>query len=328
MKIWMGLPAFLHAKLIAAPATPPAVGAIAKPDARVGTLPQLPGVYRFMVGDVRITTLSDGTAAQDYHKLLQGITPAATDAALRSVFEVNPLQTSINAYLLEIGGRRILIDTGTGSLFGPDTAGKLLSALATAGVKPDQIDDIMLTHVHADHMGGLVQDGKVVFPNAVIHYGQPDMAFFVGPVVPGKSHGNAELSKQARDMLQPYIDAGKVSTFSAETTLAPGLTAIPHPGHTPGSAFYRLVNKGQRIVFVGDIVHAAAVQFASPSVSIVYDAEPTLAIAVRKKAFAELAASRTLVAVPHMSFPGVGHIRVAGAGFEWVPIDNADWPNR
>jgi len=305
----------------AAPAAP-------VPGTQAATLPQHPGIYRFMIGDAKVTALSDGTAAQDYHALLKGITPAKTDAALSYSFELNPVQTSINAFLVELGGRHILIDTGTGSLFGKQTAGRLIGALAEAGITPDQIDDILLTHVHADHMGGLVQGGKVMFPKAIVHFGKPDMAFFVDPVVRGQPHGNAELSKMATDMLKPYVDAAKVATFSAVTEIVPGLTAIPHPGHTPGSAFYALESKGQRIVFVGDIVHAAAVQFGQPEVSIAYDAEPALAIAVRKRAFAEYAANRTLIAAPHLSFPGVGHVRMAGSAYEWVPIEYADWPNK
>ncbi len=96
--------------------------------------------------------------------------------------------------------------------------------------------------------------------------------------------------------------------------------ATLHPGHTPGSAFYTLVSAGQNIVFVGDIIHVAAVQAPAPEVTITYDVDPVHAASVRKEAFADFANERTLVAVPHLPFPGVGHLRTNGTGFEWILI--------
>ncbi len=300
---------------------------LAQSHAEPGVLPQRPGVYSFMVGRVRVTALSDGTAAQDYHKLLRGITPAATDAALRRSFEANPVQTSINVFLLRIGGRLLLIDTGTGALFGPDTAGRLPEALAAAGVTPDQIDDVLITHVHPDHVGGLVVNGVRMFGKAVIHVGQPDIDFFVSDPRRGVPHADAKTSAELAAMIRPYLAAGRVKAFVADTVIAPGLTASIHPGHTPGSAFYVLDSEGARIVFVGDIVHAGAVQFASPNVTIMYDAEPGKARSTREAAFAGFSRSRTLLAAPHLSFPGVGHVRRSGSGYEWVPVEFEDWPS-
>ena len=317
----LGLPLLLAIAL-------PTVSPSASAETGDATLPQAAGVYRFMIGDVRIIALSDGTAPQDYHTLLRGITPAATDTALAREFEVNPVQTSVNVFLLEMAGRRVLIDTGTGDLFGPHTAGKLVSALKAAGVSPDQIDDILITHVHPDHVGGLVVGGEVVFSKAVVHFGQADLAFFVDPPRAGEPHADAKTSAELVAMIKPYRDAGRIATFAAETTILPGLTATPYPGHTPGSAFYSLESRGQTIVFVGDIVHSGAVQFADPGVTIMYDALPDKARAVRQAAFARFARDRTLIAAPHLSFPGVGHVRAAGQAYHWVPIEYADWPSR
>ena len=101
----------------------------------------------------------------------------------------------------------------------------------------------------------------------------------------------------------------------------PGVTASLHPEHTPGSAFYTLESNGQKIVFVGDIVHIASVQFPDPAITIEYDVNTAQAAAVRQHAFSDFARDRTLIAIPHVSFPGVGHVRALGSGFEWVPID-------
>jgi len=288
-------------------------------------LPQPSSVYRFKVGDVQIVALSDGTAPQDLHKLLQGTTAARTDAALKHEFLANPVQTSINVFVLEIGSRHVMIDTGVGDLFGPGSGGRLTDSLASAGMRAEQIDDILITHVHPDHVGGLVREGRMMFPNAVVHFGKPDLDYFVEPAKGSAGHADAKASEEAVKMLKPYLDAGKVATFTSSAEVVPGITATPHPGHTPGSAFYTLTTRDGAIVFVGDIVHAAAVQFSAPSVSIMYDAEPRLAVDVRKKAFAEFAEKRTLIAAPHLSFPGVGYVRKAGENYQWMPINYENW---
>jgi glyoxylase-like metal-dependent hydrolase (beta-lactamase superfamily II) len=120
--------------------------------------------------------------------------------------------------------------------------------------------------------------------------------------------------------LQHYVDAGKVQTFAGTTVIAPGITATVHPGHTPGSAFYTLDSAGQEIVFVGDIIHVGEVQFPEPAITITYDVDRKQAAQVREAAFATFAHDGTLIAIPHIPFPGVGHIRTAGTGYEWVPI--------
>lgn len=291
-------------------------------------LPQAAGVYRFQVGDAVIVALSDGTAPQDLHKLLQGTTAERTDAQLKREFLSNPVQTSINVFLIEVGSRRVLIDTGVGDLFGPGSGGRLPESLAAAGYRPEQIDDILVTHVHPDHVGGLVRGNRLMFPNAVIHLGQADIDFFVDPPKSGVAHADAKTSEEAIAMLKPYIDGGKVSAFGSDREVVPGISASLHPGHTPGSAFYTLASRGSSIVFVGDIVHAAAVQFPSPIVSIMYDAEPKKAIDVRKNAFAQFAEKKTLVAAPHLAFPGVGYIRQSEKSYQWVPINYENWSEK
>jgi glyoxylase-like metal-dependent hydrolase (beta-lactamase superfamily II) len=122
-----------------------------------------------------------------------------------------------------------------------------------------------------------------------------------------------------------YVDAGKVQTFQGTSELMPGVTATIHPGHTPGSAFYTVQSEGQKIVFVGDIVHVAAVQFPQPAITIDYDVDQSSAAKTRQEVFATFAQDRTLIAVPHLPFPGIGHVRKVGSGYEWVP---AEYGNR
>jgi glyoxylase-like metal-dependent hydrolase (beta-lactamase superfamily II) len=149
-----------------------AMGAYSQPaNQSPGLALQGPDHYSFTVGDVKITALSDGTVPQDLHVLLQNTTNEKTDALLARGFLSNPYEASINAFLFQDGNRLVLVDTGSGEFFGPGFGGKLLSSLASVGVSPAQITDILLTHAHDDHMGGLVHGGKLTFPNATVHMG-------------------------------------------------------------------------------------------------------------------------------------------------------------
>jgi len=134
--------------------------------------------YRFAVGDLRVTALSDGTVPQDLHALMTNTTPAELDTLLTDAHRSNPVEASINAYLIEDGSRRILVDTGSGELFGPGNGGKLVASLAAVGVTPEQIDHILITHVHTDHSGGLTLGGRLTFPNATVHVSPAGADFF------------------------------------------------------------------------------------------------------------------------------------------------------
>lgn len=277
--------------------------------------------YRFRVGSVTVTALSDGTVPQDLHVLLRGSTQSRTDALLDDSFLRNPIEASINAFLIALSDRLVLVDTGSGELFGPGNGGKLIASLAVAGYRPEQISDILITHVHTDHSGGLVHGGKIAFPNATVHVGKPDVDFFLDPSNAAKTGYDHKYFDEAITTLKPYVDAGKVAAFSGMTEVVPGITATLHPGHTPGSAFYTLTSQGERVTFIGDIIHVASVQFPDPSVTIVYDVNPKAAEATREQAFSEFASDRELVAAPHLPFPGVGHVRRSGKGYQWAPVE-------
>lgn len=284
------------------------------------------GVYRYRVGDFQVTALSDGTVPQDLHALLTNTTPSQTDGLLDHAFLANPVEASINAFLVDTGTRLVLVDTGSGALFGPGYGGKLLSNLKAAGYGPEQITDILLTHIHTDHSGGLVNGGQIVFPNAIIHVGKPDVDLFLDPAHIGGVDGyDKQYFEQAVQTVGPYVKAGKVVPFTGVTQLFPGIKAIPTPGHTPGHSFYRFESKGESIEFIGDIAHVAAVQFSKPKIAILYDVSPKDAVAQREKQFAIAASQHELVAGAHLPFPGLGHIRAEGGnGFSFVPVEYRD----
>lgn len=276
--------------------------------------------YRFKIGDVVVTSLSDGTVPQDLHKLLLGTSAEKTDALLAQGYLANPVEASINVFLLDMGGRLVLVDTGSGELFGPGYGGKLMDSLSGAGVAPEKITDILITHVHTDHTGGMVRGGHLAFPNATVHVGKPDVDFFLDRANAAKSGVAMQYFDEAIKTLKPYVDAGKVKPFDRQAEILPGVTATLHPGHTPGSAFYTLRSRGQQVIFIGDIIHVSAVQFPDPAITIVYDVDPMNAARVRAEQFSIFAKDRDLVAAPHLPFPGVGHVRAFERGYGWVPV--------
>lgn len=283
--------------------------------------------YRFSVGDVQVVALSDGSVPQDLHALLKGTSASEIDTILAKSFMANPIEASINAYLIDTGKRIALVDTGAGSLFGPGVGGKLVESLRTAGYRPDQIDDVLLTHVHTDHSGGLVnKKGEVIFRKATIHVGQADLDFFLNPANQRGVNGYDKVYfEQATLSLRPYVKANKVKGFDAEGEIFPGVRAVPTPGHTPGHAFFVLQSKGETVEFIGDVLHAQSVQMPRPDITIVYDVEQPAAKSQREKQFSRLADSRHRVAGAHLPFPGLGYIRKEAAGFTYVP---ADYKNR
>ncbi|HEX7638079.1 MAG TPA: MBL fold metallo-hydrolase, partial [Burkholderiaceae bacterium] len=271
---------------------------------------QAPGYFRMMLGDFEVTALSDGFFDLQVDKVLRQ--PAdRTDAALRRWFLEEPVETSVNAFLVNMGARLVLIDTGTGGLSGP-TAGRLLDNLRAAGYRPEQVDDVFITHDHADHCGGLAHDGAAVFPNATLHVGKGD--------VPHYTDANAG-DRVAFASAAPYVAAHRFKPIDADGELLPGLRALGTPGHTPGHTSYVLESKGEKMIVTGDLVHVAAVQMDDPAVTVSFDADPAAAREQREKVFGQAARERTWIAAAHLQFPGIGHLRAQGAGFAYVPVN-------
>jgi glyoxylase-like metal-dependent hydrolase (beta-lactamase superfamily II) len=287
---------------------------------------QAPGFYRLMLGEFEVTVVSDGTFFPDLGKILTNITPKELDAALARSFLKDPVETSVNGFLINTGSKLVLVDTGAGTLFGP-TLGKLLSNLRASGYRPEQVDEVYITHMHDDHVGGLSADGKRVFPNAIVRAAQQEADFWLS-----KAHMDAapqdrkDAFQSAMNMLNPYVSAGKFKPFNGDTELVPGVRAVATPGHTAGHTMYVVESKGQKLMLWGDLMHVAAVQFADPAVTIEYDMDSGMAALQRKKVFAEAAEKRYWVAGAHLSFPGIGHLRAAGSGYAFVPVNYAAQP--
>ena len=282
---------------------------------------QAPGYYRVMLGDFEITALSDGTLALPVDKILTNTNPAQVGKALAREFLKAPVETSVNAYLINTGTKLVLVDTGTAGLFGP-TLGNLLANLKAAGYQPEQVDEIYITHMHADHVGGLMAGDKLAFPNAIVRADKHDADFWLSQANLDKAPADAKgFFQGAMASLNPYVAAGKFKPFDGDTELVPGVKAVAARGHTPGHSTYLVESQGQKLALWGDLMHVAAVQFAQPAVTIQFDTDSKAAAVQRKRAYAEAAKQGSMVGSAHLSFPGLGHLRAEGKGYVWVPLN-------
>ena len=282
---------------------------------------QAPGWYRTMLGRFEITALSDGTHTFPVDTVMTGVTPAAVDAALANNDLHRPVQGSINAFLVNTGTQLVLIDTGAGALYGA-CCGKLLANLRAAGYRPEQVDVVLLTHLHKDHVGGVVADGKPAFPNAVVRAAGADADYWLSR--DQRAAAPAFLTSffdSAAASLAPYTAAGRFQPFAPGAALVPGIRAVAEPGHTPGHSGYLVEDGGQALLVWGDVVHVAAVQLDQVQATVKYDTSAPDARATRAGLLERAAREHLLVGAAHVAFPGLGHVRREGAGFAWLPLN-------
>ncbi len=282
---------------------------------------QAPGYYRMMLGEFEVTAISDGTVKLPVKDLLNAPS-AKVDAALQKNFISHPVETSVNAYLINTGSKLVLVDTGAAGLFGP-TLGNLLVNLKAAGYQPEQVDEIYITHMHPDHVGGLMNGNAMAFPNATLRIDKADTDFWLDEAKMKAAPKDAQgFFQGAMASVNPYVAAGKLKTFEGGTELVPGIKALAAHGHTAGHTVYAVESKGEKLMLWGDLMHVAAVQFDDPSVTIKFDTETKAAARQRVKAYTDADKNGYLVGGAHLAFPGMGHVRkAAGKGFTWVPVN-------
>ena len=287
---------------------------------------QAPGWYRMKLGSFEVTALSDGTVTLPVDKLLTNIQPKTITSLLARSYLKAPVETSVNGYLVNTGTKLVLIDTGAAGLFGP-TLGKLVANLKASGYQPEQVDEVYVTHMHPDHVGGLMADGKAVFPNATVRADTREGDFWLSPANLEKAPTDSKgFFQGAMAALKPYRDAGKLKPFDGETELVPGVRAVPARGHTPGHTIYVIESQGNKLVVWGDLMHVAAVQFAMPTATIQFDTDSKAAMPQRQKNYADAAKGGYYVAVAHVSFPGIGKLRADGKSYQWVPANYSSAP--
>ena len=279
---------------------------------------QIPAVYRRRIGDIFVTALSDGVAVRG-HQMMQNVPEDQATGYLADAFR-DHFMLSINAFLIHAGGRLALVDTGSGTYLGPD-AGHLARNLTAAGVDPDEIDTILLTHMHPDHSAGLTdrQTGQPFFPNAelVVHENEPRHWFDDAAMARGTEREKELMFQQARDQTRPYLD--RMRQIRGEEDVFPGVTSLPCPGHTPGHTGFMVTSGDQSLLIWGDIVHMPEVQVRRPEVTMVVDVDPAGAEASRRRIFDMVATDRLLVTGMHLHYPGFGHIAREGDACRFVP---------
>ncbi|WP_241018223.1 MBL fold metallo-hydrolase [Paraburkholderia sp. Tr-20389] len=290
---------------------------------------QAPGFYRMTAGDLEVTALSDGTHPFPIDTVVQGVSKADIQRDLDREFLQAPVQGSINAFLINTGSKLVLIDAGAGVLYG-DCCGKVIANLRASGYRPEDVDEVLLTHLHKDHVGGIVTNGAMTFPNAVVRTSQAEADYWLNPA--NRSKAPAFLGSffdSASASVAPYVAAGRFKPFSGnDVTIEPGIRALVVPGHTPGHSAYVVESASQRLVVWGDIVHVAAIQLQHPQASVEYDSDAADAKRARRDMLDLVAGRRDLVAAAHVAFPGVGHIRKDGATYQWVPVNYDAAPRR
>lgn len=272
---------------------------------------QAPGFFRCTVGSIEVTALADG-ALPIATDLFTGGTPSAAE-----VLGAKSVSTSVNAWVVNTGERLVLLDTGASSALG-DALGHLTANLQAAGYTPDQVDAVVLTHLHVDHAYGLLKDGAPAFPNAQLYLSEAELGFWTDDAILAQAPEEAKPHfKFARDASKPYADAGKIVTFKTGEVL-PGLHAEAASGHTPGHTMFRLSSGDRQVLFWGDIVHNAGLQIPEPDRAVAFDTDQNAAIATRKKVLDMVATDGIEVAGAHIAFPGMGQVVRTPAGHRFI----------
>jgi glyoxylase-like metal-dependent hydrolase (beta-lactamase superfamily II) len=270
------------------------------------------------VGDIIVTSLSDGYFDIPLAHILTNLKLQDAEAALQRAGRPTTPRLEVNAYVVRRPGQApILVDAGAGGGLGP-TAGKLAAALAGIGVEPADIGTVLLTHLHGDHIGGLVDaEGRAMFPNANIVLHEAEAAFWLAST-PGAG-ADPQSADLARRALAPYRDRMRLI---AAGDVMPGIGAVFLPGHTPGHTGYRIGENGAGVLIWGDLVNQPVVQCAFPEAGFFSDADGALAVRTRKETLSKAADENLLVAGMHIEFPGFARVAREGAGYRLVP---AQW---
>ena len=235
------------------------------------------------------------------------------------------VQTAVNAYLEQPAGELVLVDAGTAGCFGP-SLGQVLGNLRAAGVRPEDVHHVLLTHAHPDHLCGLLTaEGQVAYPNATVWLSAADAAYWLDTATRGQMpEPMCPLFDMARQAVAPYQAAGRFKAFGPGDALPAGAERVDSPGHTPGHTSWLFRGSaGQAPLLVwGDVVHYHAVQFRQPKASFEYDSDRRQAVASRQRLLARAADQGWWVAGAHLPFPCIGHVRREGrAGYAWVPAE-------
>lgn len=289
------------------------------------TKTQVPGFYRFSLGQFQVTVVSDGTIAFPTEALWPEANKAERNAVLVSDFQPTDKSTlQVNVLAVNTGDRLVLIDAGSrGKMQQQPTAGRLLQNLAAAEIKPEEVDTILITHAHPDHLWGVANAGDTerTFPNAEYVIGEAELNFWMQPQHPLESHARwGGLYRQNMKTVAAIKD--RIRTVKPEGEVVPGITAIATPGHTPGHTSVQIASGSSQLLCTADVVGNRAVAFQHPDWRGGFDLDLDQGAKTRRAFLDRCASERVMVSSYHLPFPGVGHVVRAGAAFSWL---SSDW---
>ena len=288
---------------------------------RAGLDELVPSRYAQRIGDIDVLVVSDGVLTLPGAMLAHNAEPAVRAAWLNDNFlPPDAFDWALNAVVVRSGDRTILIDAGMGAEFPLPRAGQLIHRLAAAGIDLGSVTDVVLTHMHMDHVGGLLVDGvkEQLRPDLRIHVAAAEVKFWESPDFSRVSMPDGfpdALRATAKRFVKEY--RSQLQLFEDEHEVAPGVVIHRTGGHTPGHSIVRLASGGDRLTFAGDLVFA--VGFEHPDWHNGFEHYPEEAARARTGLLRELAETGGLLVATHMPFPSVGHVAVAGDAFHWVP---------
>jgi glyoxylase-like metal-dependent hydrolase (beta-lactamase superfamily II) len=281
--------------------------------------------YAFKVGEVECSVLLDGASVIGAERMMRRF-PAGSEAEYRRAYAdiglaFDEADSSMNILLLRLGSAAVLVDSGEG---GRPKGGGLPASLRLAGLTPDAVTLVVITHTHDDHVFGLLSEsGAPLFPNATYVIAQQELAFWQSRVEasaeadPDGGATQRAILAMLRSQGLRVIDLGAASGQDAQ--ILPGLSAVPAVGHTPGHMALRLESGGESLLVMGDLLHSP-MQFAHPEWSPRFDADPAASVPTRRRLLGRAADEGALALFYHLTFPGLGRVRRAGAGFLWQSV--------
>jgi glyoxylase-like metal-dependent hydrolase (beta-lactamase superfamily II) len=281
---------------------------------------QAPAFYRSKVGDIEITAISDGYGTfPKIEGFVRNATPEAVSAALAEGFmPTDRVQIPFTTLVVNTGGKLVLIDTGNGDLAAP-TSGIWMKNFRAAGFTPDDVDMVVISHFHGDHVNGLrLKDGTAVFPKAEIKVSEPEFKFWMSDDNLAKApDGLKNNFNVARRVFTPM--AKDVTLYNWEKEVAPGITAHAAPGHTPGHTIFSINSGNASFMAVSDITNVPVLFVRNPDWAVMFDQDPDMARATRHRVLDMVSADKMQVGFYHANFPATGFITRDGGRYNLVP---------
>lgn len=312
--------------MLAAAGSMPALGIVRAAEAQApAPAARNAGHYRFRVGEIQATVLSDGLLSGP-PRIYAGDAPEVElrEALTRAFLPTDVMTLNLNTLLIETGGRRILIEAGAGQTMGPN-GGRLFDNLAVIGVRPEDIEVVVISHTHPDHVGNLRSaNGGRAFPRATVYVPEADWNFFVRSepdlsYMPVSPEFRRQFGAAIKRSVEPI--AGDVVLYQPGAEIVPGLTTLPAYGHTPGMASFLVHSGSDQLLLTADLAYHPVVNVDRPW-QPGPDRDKDTALQSRRRIFDHAATDRLLVLGFHYPFPGLGRILKTDGGYAWIP---ANW---